>query len=156
MRVLAIDPGERVGWAHGEIVVPDPRSITQFFPHLVLTGHGITPYKDFALKLHGVAGDYDVIVYETFRLQASKAKELIGDDFPTVQFIGMVRLCAWLASTKLQYQGPAIKETAIRSMKSLRPDLWEIVEPALSGRHDDGHHGDAILHLHHYFWERYV
>lgn len=160
MRVLAIDPGEMVGWAHGTISRVHQQSSDPAAPltthTLELTGHGISSLKDMAMAVYSKAGDYDVIVYETWRLRASKAQTFIGNDFPTVQLIGMIRLAAWVAGTKLVDQGPGIKTTAEKSMKSMRPDLWEIVEPALKGRHDDGHHGDAILHLHHYFWTRYV
>lgn len=163
MRVLAIDPGERVGWAWGNIQhhADDCGGCEELRggkhdQRLYLGDFGINSYKDFALKLHKAAGNYDVIVYETWRLSANKAKTFVGNDFPSVQFIGMVRLCAWLAGVKLVHQGPAIKATAEKSMRSMRPDLWEIVEPALKGAHDDGHHGDAILHLWHFYWERYV
>lgn len=147
MRVLAIDPGERVGWARADILGGN----------LELHGHGISGLKDFALALAVAAGTYDAIVYETFRLSAAKAKSFAGNDFPVVQLIGMIRLCAWRAGVPLIAQGPAIKTTALKTMRANeRRDLLDIVEPALAGVHDDGHHGDAILHLWHYYWERYV
>jgi hypothetical protein len=54
-RILVVDPGERVGWAHANITSNG----------VEVTGHGITPLKDFALKLHEVAGNYDTIIYES-------------------------------------------------------------------------------------------
>jgi len=159
MRVLAIDPGERVGWAHGDVYVPPKGGLrgqmvgNDGSPDLRVTGHGISFLKDFALKLHEVASTYDVIVYETWRLRADKARAFIGNDFQSSQLIGMVRMCAWLnPRVTLISQGPGVKSTADRSM----PEWLRAKIAALPAAHDDSHDGDALRHLWHYFWERYV
>lgn len=150
MRVLAIDPGERVGYATGEIV-DDP--VKPGAKTLRVTGHGISFLKDFALKLHEVAGGYDVIVYETWRLRAALANRFAGSDFPAVQLVGMIRLCAWVnPNVKLVGQGPAIKSTAL---KTVGPDIKRILD-GLPKAHDDAHDGDALMHLHYYFWSKHL
>lgn len=154
MRVLALDPGERVGWARADIADDGEWSDLR---------HGITPLKDMALAVHAatVLADldarepvgYDVVVMEDFRLSPMGAKHLIGSSFPTVQFIGMVRLCCWLSNTKLVTQGASIKDTADKSMKALRPELWETVSRPI--RHDDGHDQDALRHLWYYTFKQF-
>ncbi len=144
MKVLALDPGERVGWATGTISAEGKLT----FGH-----HGITALKDMALKLHEVAGDYDVIVYETFRLSSRGARVMIGSDLQTAQFVGQVRLCAWLnPRVRLVSQGPAVKSIAL---KSASPALKRILA-RLPKTHDDAHDGDAAMHLHHYWFTNYA
>lgn len=142
-RVLAIDPGERVGWAHG-IASSDG---------LEVTGHGITGLKDFALKLHEVTGDYDVLVYETWRLRADRVRQFAGSDFPAVQFVGMIRLCAWLhPQVRLVSQGPDAKTTGAK----VAPQSVREVLANLPKSHDDAHDGDALMHLSKYWFDHYV
>lgn len=148
LKVLALDPGERVGWATGWIYTEGPSELR-------VENHGITQLKPMALKVHEVAGDYDLIIYETFRLRPASAKQLIGSDFPTVQFIGMVRLAAWLAGTKLVSQGPSIKATADKVIPVQYPDIDARIK-ALPASHDESHDGDALRHLAFYHFDRYV
>lgn len=152
MRVLALDPGDRVGWARADV---DPSSGTwdDF-------RHGITPLKDMALAVHErVTGgrnrrpleherSYDLVVCEDWRLYPHLAKTMVGSAFPSVQFIGMVKLSCWLSGTKYVTQGAAIKTTADKVMAKLNPELHELVTKPIA--HDDGHDLDAIRHL--YFW----
>lgn len=139
MKVLAIDPGERTGWAIGEI--EDSK--------LTIVNQGVTPLKDFALKFHEVAGDYDVVVYEWWRLRADVAKKMIGNDFLPSQLIGMIRLSAWLnPKVKLVSYGPQVKTTAIK----VAPD-WLKERKALSS---EEHDKDALDLLYYYFWENFV
>jgi hypothetical protein len=166
MKILAIDPGERVGWATGEILWlgPDGKhygeyaKLPQEFDNelkrdLVVRQHGITALKPFALKLDEVFADYDVIVYERFVLASGKAKELAGSDMQTSQLIGMIRLNGWRhPQVKLVAQWPANMATA---EKSAPPWLREILD-GLPKAHDDSHDGSALLHLWYWFWKRYV
>ncbi len=148
MKVLAVDPGERVGWAHGRIDAD-----ADGLPELTVTGHGISTLKDFVLKLHEVAGNYDVIVWETYRISAKHARKHIGSDVPTLQLIGMIRLCAWLhPNVKLVHQGPVVKATAERTL----PTSIQTILDKLPKAHDDSHDADALLHLWHYYWSVYV
>lgn len=143
MRALAIDPGERVGWANGRVVGGG----------LAIEGHGITKLWDFAVKLGEVFADYDVVIYETWRLRATMAKKFIGNDFQPVQLIGVIRYLHMIHPTvKLVSQGPAIKSTA---EKTVTPELRERLDK-LPKAHDECHDYDALLHLHHWFWKRYV
>lgn len=147
-RILAIDPGEKVGWAHGDLGWEHPADYDQGLPPvLVITGHGITPLKDFAVKLSEVFGDYDVVVYETFRLYPHMARKLVGNDMQTAQLVGMIRLCSWLnPATKLVSQGATIKKTAEKRIPNELPQVQVILD-RMPKSHDDAHDGDALLHL---------
>jgi type III secretion system FlhB-like substrate exporter len=142
-RILVVDPGERVGWAHANITSND----------VEVTGHGITPLKDFALKLHEVAGNYDTIIYEQYRIYAHLAKQHIGSDIPTAQFVGMVKLCAWLnPQVKLVSQGANCMKTGV---KVAPPAIAEILE-RLPKSHDEAHDGSALAHLSFYWFKNYA
>jgi hypothetical protein len=146
LRVLALDPGERVGWARADV---DPAGNWSDMRH------GITPLRDMALSMnralvrvpeHGPS--YDLVIIEDWRLYPHMAQSMVGSSFPSVQFIGMVKLCCWLSGTKLVTQGASIKSTADKTMKVLRPELYEIVTRPVA--HDAGHDQDALRHL--FFW----
>lgn len=150
MRVLAIDPGEKVGWAHGTIA--DASTDEGAGTTLELTGQGITPLKPFAAKLIEVADAYDVLVYEDYRISAAKLRQHIGSNVPTLQLIGMIRLAAWHRDVSLVTQRPADKTTALKTAPA-----WLTANLAgLPKAHDESHDGDALLHLWFYFWKRYV
>ena len=122
---------------------------------LLVTGHGIAKIKDLALKLHKVAGDYDEIVYETFRLRADKAQSFVGHDFPTIQLIGMIRQSAWIAGTKLVSHDPVVKTTATRYVAAHQPAIQALLDN-MPSRHDEAHDGDALLHLAHRYFTRFA
>lgn len=144
MKILAIDPGERVGWAVGEV------DTNGYAERLDVCQHGITALKPFALKLFEAIGGYDVVVYETYRISANHIKHHIGSDVPTLQLIGMIRAAAWLnPQVKLVGQGPATKKTADKTMPD---DLRERIA-GLPAAHDDSHDGDALRHLWHWHWQ---
>lgn len=159
MRVLALDPGDRVGWASADIADDGTWENLQ---------HGILDLKECALEVHysvtghipldwGVKGnipeDIDLVVCERWALYAHKAKEMIGSEIPSVQFIGMVKLSCWLANVPLVMQ-PASKHVfAERSMRKLRPELYEYVMQPIA--HDDGHDLVAIKHLWAYTFDNY-
>lgn len=147
-RVLALDPGDRVGWAHAKVYDDG---------HWEDLKHGISPLKDCALAVHHALNypddmlpDYDLVVMEEWALYANKAKEMIGSTFPSVQFIGAVRLSCWLSGTPIHMQGARNKTTALKSMPPLNPPLAELVERGMQHAHDDAHDMDAILHLWHW------
>lgn len=148
MRVLALDPGERVGWARADVDEDGTWSQLR---------HGITPLWDMATAVarasdiypsgedYESAPDYDVVVMEDWRLYPHMANNFVGSAFPSVQFIGAVRLCCKLSGTKLVMQGAAVKKTADKTLAKLRPELHELVTRPI--KHDDGHDQDAIRHL---------
>lgn len=142
LRVLAIDPGERVGWARG-LASPD---------ELQLEDHGIAELKPFAVKLGSAISEYDVVIYETWRLFAGEAKKMVGSDMPTSQLVGMIRLLAWLHNPTLVAQSPNIKKTADKSAQGVFKELIES-EP---GTHDDAHDIDAIRHLWYWYRKNYI
>lgn len=140
MRVLALDPGSRVGWAAADV---DP--VTGEWDNLT---HGITELWPMSDKVDEVAGNYDLIVIEDWRLYPDKAKTMVGSSFPSVQFIGAVKGSARRAGTKVVLQGAATKTSADKTMKAVRPELYELVTRPVA--HDDGHDQDALRHL--WFW----
>lgn len=143
-RILAIDPGERAGWAIGEVNTAHELNVTD---------HGIAELKPFALKLFEVAGTYDTIVYEQYRIAADKAWEHVGSDVPTLQLIGMIRLCAWrYPDVSIVWQDRNKKSTGV---KVATPQIAEILG-RMPTTHDDAHDGDALMHLSFYYWNKYV
>lgn len=137
-RVLVIDPGDRTGWAR--TVIEDDE--------IIEVSNGVSNLKDFALKLYEVAGDYDTIVYETWRLRPDMAKKMVGNDFQPVQLIGMIRLMAWVHGTKLKSLAPSVKSTGRKVMPSILSDRLSYS----SEEHDK----DALDLLSYYWWEKYV
>jgi hypothetical protein len=152
-RILALDPGDRVGWARADVA--DDGTWTNL-------RHGITDLKPMALNVHHAldqysgqhAGpEYDRIVIERWALYAHKAKVMIGSEIPSAQFIGAVKLSCWLANVPIVMQGaslvnsnkPGVLSTAEASMKKLRPELFEMVTQP--GAHDEQHDLVALKHL---------
>lgn len=138
MKTIAIDPGERVGWAVGELTEDG----------CDVTARGVSPLRDFALKLGEVYPDYDEIVVETWRLYPAAAKVMIGNDMQPSQLIGMIRYFGWIHGNPPVFQGANIKETALRTMPD---DLKESLSLS-SEQHDQ----DAVMHLWHRWWTKYV
>jgi hypothetical protein len=133
-----------VGWARAD-VRPDG-SWTDL-------RHGITPLRDMALAAHAsiVDGRYDVVVMEDWKLFPAMAAQFIGSGFPSVQFIGAVRLCCWVSGTKLVMQGAATKKPTLEIMQSVDPELYAKVTQPI--KHDDGHDLDALIHLFRWTWK---
>jgi hypothetical protein len=137
MEVLALDPGEKVGWARASVADDGEWSGLE---------HGITHLKDMALAIDANVGKYDLVVCETWKLRAGKERTFIGSDFPSVQFIGMVRLGCWREHVAYEPQDPRIKTTADKSA----PDWLRKIIDNEPRSHDDGHNVDALRHL--WFW----
>lgn len=161
LKVLALDPGEKFGWAVGEIDTDKPS--------LQLINYGIATMKNLMLTLADRASRYDVIVYESYQIKASHARAHIGSSVPTLQAIGMVRLSAWLAQDaqllvgkpgpQLIEQRPSDKPTGRSVARGSFPAMSVLIEEALdlddAGQHDEAHHGDAIMHLVAYYHKHY-
>jgi hypothetical protein len=149
MKVIAFDPGEKVGWATGTV---------DRAGHLKVTGWGITPLKTMALTWMNRAMDYDVMIYERFRIGGQDdLKNFIGSDVPTLQLVGMLRLGAWQAQIHRGDGLPQIidqtsnnKQKGLGAARLYDPETFEVIREALDGPHDQGHHGDALMHL--YAW----
>lgn len=149
MRVIWIDPGETVGWVIAQ-VTDEPSGW-----HLDVLDYGSTKLKRFALALLDGAHKYDVIGYETYVIQPAKLAMHAGSTVPTLQLIGMIRLAFWNAQlsgkrygAKIVEQPPLAKSKGRGAAKlHLSDELNAAIQDALEGAHDDGHHGDALLHL---------
>lgn len=147
--VLALDPGEKIGWARAVLYEDGSWSEVR---------HGITPLKDMAIAVAERAHEYDTIVYESYRIRPDKARQHIGSDLQAVQFIGMVRLSVWMFSehpacaTRLVSQGASVQSTGA---KVAPPEIKEILA-RMPKVHDDAHDGSALCHLAYYWFQNYV
>lgn len=134
MRILAIDPGIDTGWAEGTI--KDSQ--------VEVTRHGWTPWRAFTRSLDekslGPGLEFDVIVYEWWRLTEKGAKVLIGSDMQSSQCIGAIWKVADRDKIKLVSQPPAIKNTV---------DKW-MGGTGYLPKSDVDHNKDAIRHLYYY------
>lgn len=154
LSALAIDPGERVGWANGLIHPHHFQADQSGREHdlgagLQVEGQGVHDLKTFALKMFESFANYDVVIYETWRLYPGHAKAMVGNDMQPSQLVGMIRLASWLnPKVKLVSQGATIKKTATKTMPAYIKDRF-----ALS---TEQHDQDALMHLWFYCWENYV
>lgn len=134
MRIIAFDPGEETGWAHGYI--------KDSVLHIV--DHGWTPWVEccyrFAKTQMG-ENPFEVVIYETWNLRLPK--ELYGSDMPSSQCIGQIKAAAtWFKpAAMLVRSAPANKPVADSFMRKLAVSLpTSPVE----------HNRDAVRHLVHY------
>lgn len=140
--ILALDPGERTGWAIGKVTEAG---------ELTVQGQGVLPVREMGMWLYETLvqeKDIDVLVYETWRLYPHMAKKMVGNDMQPSQVIGMARLCAWLGGQDLVTQGATIKKTAMKTM----PDEIKMRFGLSTEQHDQ----DALMHLWHHYWSKYV
>lgn len=157
MRVLALDPGQRVGWA-----TADTRVRGQEPAELHNIDHGIWPIRDAAMQVHDlvvVRDSIDVVIYEKWILTARGAKVLVGDDMQSSQFIGAARLCCWLNPRVQVVLQPARRDYPWRrSLTCGHPSAQDILDrlAKLPKSHDEAHDGSALQHLWDWFFERYV
>lgn len=140
MRIIAIDPGEKVGWA----------TACSTDSGLELLEHGITSLKPFALALINKLHTYDLVIFERWVLFSGQAKRSVGSSMPTSQLVGMIKLACWYKDVPFVEQTPKIKGTADKVAKDEFKRLIE-AEPA---SHDDGHDIDAIRHLVYWDWDQ--
>lgn len=150
-RVIAIDPGERAGWATATM---DKNSLTGI-------EHGVLACKDMALELTDWQGlgthktakgvpKHDVIVYETWRPRriGGSMDWIQGNQLLSAQLVGQIRLVAWLSGARLKGYGPDRKTVAMTSMPGqLRHRMDQCPE-----QHDQ----DALMHLWMYAFENWV
>ena len=160
MNVLVLDPGERVGWARATIGEHGNWSNVR---------HGITPLWEMAdavCNAQNVQNDddrptYDVIVVETWRLYQSHAKQMIGSTFPSVQFIGAIKLICRLTGTQYVEQPASMqgyKSTGEPSLGLVRleidyPEYYELATRPIA--HDDGHDQSALAHMAAFTFKRF-
>lgn len=164
MKWLWLDPGETIGWARGMVSdeIQDPDGTVVAAPHLFVEEWGQHKSRTFLLSLAERADNYDVVGYENYTIRADKWSAHVGTAVPTLQVIGGIRLAVWLAQIRsgtgfpqLVEQAPRDKGTGMASAKIHVPELVPVIADALSGPHDDGHYGDAILHAVRWFHINY-
>ena len=159
MKVLVLDPGERVGWCSAEVHAP---AGVRDWSDLDVTGHGIAYLKDMALAVHqavAVERKYDLVIYERWALTAKGARVSVGSEMESSQFIGMVRDKCWRAGVKIRKQPTSALSSADRSLKCGHPSaahVAELIAQADAVSHDDGHDGSALRHLWTYFFKEFV
>jgi len=140
LRVIAIDPGQRVGWATGVI---DPVA-----PALTVKDQGVDSLKDFALRLEDGVEQFDVVVYEQWILFGHMAKKMVGNDMKSSQLIGMIRFICWHHGITPVVQPTTAKKTAVATM----PDSVKARIALSTEQHDK----DALMHLWFYFFKHYA
>ena len=98
MRWISIDPGETTGWS--------------YWSHNKRMDAGQSTFEEFCEELEeSIEQDgITLIVYEDYKLRASSAKAMIGNGFPAVQVIGVVKWLANKYDVELVVQTPAQKE----------------------------------------------
>lgn len=134
-RVMAFDPGPDPGWAYGTY---DDEAKT-----LVVENYGYDPWKATVLQFHRVMEGprpFDIVVYESWRLRSTAAREKSGSDFPEIQCIGAIKLACWAASKRpaLVTSEPAYKPVIDRQMGGT-----DYLPPRMGVEH----HRDAVRHL---------
>jgi hypothetical protein len=145
MRALWIDPGETFGWAISTVKGKQ----------LKLVDYGNEAAQPFLMRLAKTAVDFELIGFETYTVRADKFEAHAGSDVPTLQFVGGIRLAGWLAQAerkdgfpRIVDQSPNAKKKGLGVARALLRGTVDLanIEDALSGLHDDGHYGDALLH----------
>lgn len=133
--VAAFDPGEQTGWAYAHV---DDNGLHNL-------SFGYDPWKVVAARvLNRQLGDnpFEVVVYESFRLRAPNAKQLVGSDFQTPQCIGALKVAAWHSGALLVTSEPSNKPVIDAAMGG--PEQY------LPKRHQVEHYRDAVRHLYWY------
>lgn len=153
--VIAIDPGEKVGWATAEANADG----------LTVLEYGISTLKEFALAFATSQTDYEYVIYEEYRVQGgARARANIGSTVPTLQLVGMIRLSCWCKQIKHDDGHPYIISQTPGDMHKgagvapeiVDREMLQTIHAAMSGPHDDGHHGSALLHLCCWYFNTYM
>ena len=88
MRIVAFDPGERTGFC--EALVSDDGSF-QVVMSCTIAWRDRFIETPILLQSNETVPLPEIIVVESFRLYAHKAKDQIGNDFPSAQMIGTIQ-----------------------------------------------------------------
>jgi len=145
-RVIALDPGERTGWATASM----DKDL------LVLHDWGVEKRRQLAIDLahHQAVGvdrhpTFDVITWEAWipRQQNGSMDWIEGDKLLSARHVGHFELIAWLSGARTKEYGANRKKGFQASMP---PQLVEI-QRGSSEQHDK----DALMHLWGYFFENW-
>lgn len=150
--VIALDPGERCGWATGLMGLDS----------LEVTGYGTLRLQDMALALAKAqdvrycgaarvtnARQYGRIVWESWRprRQNGSMDWIENDRLLSAQLVGQIRLIAWMSGAETKEYSPTMK-TGFQA--SMPPQLVELQELA-----SEQHPQDALMHLWGWFFENW-
>lgn len=152
--VIALDPGQRTGWASARMDVD----------RFELIASGVKAQREMALWLaeqQGVAfmnnpgrweyvgREYDVLVWESWRpfLKNGSMDWIKGDRLLPAQHVGQIRLIAWLSGARGVEQEPSQKKPYLASL----PPALRALDAESSEQHDQ----DARRHLWGYFFENW-
>ena len=134
MRIISFDPGEQTGWAFADLS-PEGLSNVQF---------GYDPWKVACMQfLKAQLGDnpFDIVVYESWRLRSTNAKQLTGSDLQSSQAIGAIKMAAWHSGAFLCTSEPSHKPVIDKAMGG---------DGYLPARDQVEHYRDALRHLYWY------
>lgn len=149
--VIALDPGERCGWATGLMGLDSLR----------VTGYGTMVLGDMALALAeaqdiNVRHDdirpdpaYSRLVWESWRPRRINGTLdwIENDRLLSAQLVGQIRLVGWMSKAELKEYSPTMKR---RFQKTMPPQLVELQKLA-----SEQHPQDALMHLWGWFFENW-
>jgi hypothetical protein len=141
--IIAFDPGEMTGYATGTVEDGVLRT----------TSYGYDPWKVVLLRfmrhMLDKAPRYDHVVYESWRLRPDKAREVIGSDMQSSQFIGGMKATVWWCQTAL---AKAIQLHTNEPGNKPSIDGWMAAagNPNYLPKADKDHPKDAVRHLYYH------
>jgi hypothetical protein len=166
MRVLAIDPGERVGWNTATILDHCGKGGGA---RLEVGDYGILRLKDFALALDGEGPakvpdlrpeHFDVVIFETWILTRKGAQDSVGSEMESSQVVGQIRSAVWRAPNhpRLVRQAPRDMTTGRLALNNPRPDYAAIaaIIDAAPASHKDSHYVSSLLHTVKFFHKEFA
>jgi len=158
--ILALDPGEKVGWNTAHVEHDRGGANT-----LHIDKYGILRMKTAGVGLFDPESELyvpavDVLIFERWVLTAKGAQDNIGLEMESSQFVGMVRLAAWLTNgqTTLKGQLPKDMNTARLVLQDRGRADYNVIAgiiEAAPARHDDSHYVSSILHTVKYFHKEF-
>ncbi len=170
MRILAIDPGERIGWNTAVITgAPNHRRLNPKPATIEVGEYGILRLKDFAFAIEGLGSDkvpdlrpehFDVVIFETWILTRKGAQDSVGSEMESSQGVGMLRSAVWRAPNhpRLVRQAPRDMTTARLALNNPRPDYATIaaIIDAAPASHQDSHYVSSLLHTVKFFHKEFA
>lgn len=155
-RVIALDPGQRTGYAIAEMSED----------YFRLVESGVMPQREMALvlakwqaldwpteRLSSVARPavprFNVITWESWRPRRKNGSMdwIEGDRLLPAQHVGQIRLIAWMSGAKMVEQEPADKSAFTASLPAVLDDLDQ--------ESNEQHDQDARWHLWGYFFRNW-
>jgi hypothetical protein len=142
--IVAFDPGERTGFVAFTV---DQSFDPETGNGLRVVDQGVLTVRQVARQLSEILAPADVVTYETWRLYATHAQEMIGNDMQPSQVVGMIRYEAWKQKKKVVSHGADIKGVAWKTMPQWLRDHMDLS----SEQHDK----DAIMHGWYIVWRHH-